>query len=193
MDERTSVVGSRGHARAVPGSAHFMGPTVLPYLDQSFNNINQLMLRIPGVVAVGEDGYGLRPDLGMRGVEPYRSAQLVIMEDGVLSSPAPYAAPGLPVFAGLGRVQSIQTLKGPGGIQYGPGSTGGTINLQTRPPADDLVGDARLALGSDDAHTLDLSYGDTWQSASWFLGTYQTRTDGFKWLDTGGNTGFDQE
>ena len=193
LAERSTVVGSRGHARAVPGSAHFVGPDILPHQNQSFDDIHRLMLRIPGVYALGEDGYGLRPHLGMRGLDPYRSAGLAIMEDGVLASPAPYAAPGMPVFAGLARMESIETIKGPGAIPYGPGTTGGTVNMLSRAAPDDLLGEVRFSLGSDNAHTLHADYGDSWKAASWILGTHRTRTDGFKVLDSGGETGFEHD
>ena len=191
--DRTSVVGSRGQARSLPGSAHYLGPDVLPFQDQSFDNIGRLLMRLPGVYAIGEDGYGLRPNLGMRGVAPYRSAGLTIMEDGVLAAPAPYAAPGLPVFAGLGRTESIEVLKGSSQIPYGPQTAGGVINLPTLPTPDDLVAQARLSLGTYDAHTMHVDYGDSWKGVSWLLGTHQTRTDGFKALDGGGDTGFEHD
>ena len=193
LADRTSVVGSVGHARAVPGSAYFLGPNILPYPDQSFDDIHRLMLRIPGVYAIGEDGYGLRPNLGMRGAAPYRSAGLAVLEDGVLVSPAPYAAPGLPVFAGMGRMEAVETLRGPAGIRYGPGTTSGVVNFKTLGIPDDLVAQARLSLGSYGAHTLNLDYGDAWQGISWMLGTHQTRTYGYKALDTGADTGFEQD
>jgi Fe(3+) dicitrate transport protein len=191
--DRTSVVGSRGHARSVAGSAHFLGPDIVPYQDQSFDDVHRLMLRIPGLYAIGEDGYGLRPNLGMRGVDPYRSAGLAMLEDGVPVAPAPYAAPGLPVFAGLGRTEAIETLKGPAGIKYGPGTAGGAVNFRTLSLPDDLLAQARLSLGSYGAHTLNVDYGDSWQGISWMLGTHQTRTFGFKALDNGNDTGFEQD
>ena len=110
--------------------------------------------------AAGEDGYGLRPNLGMRTADPYRSAGILLLEDGVPIAPAPYAAPGLPVFAGLGRAESIEVLKGPGTIAQGPYTTGGTVNFITLGAPDDLVAQARLSLGSNDAHTLHADYGD---------------------------------
>ena len=193
LADRSAAVGSKGHARALPGSAHYVGPDVLPFRNQSFDDIHRVMLRIPGLYAVGEDGYGLRPNLGMRGVDPYRSAGVATMEDGVPASPAPYAAPGMHVFAGLGRMESVESLKGPGGIAYGPRAAGGVVNMTTLPTPDDLVAQARLSLGTNDAHTLHADYGDSWRSASWMLGTHQTRTDGFKALDGGGDTGFEHD
>ncbi len=193
LSDRTSAVGSRGHARLIPGSAHFLGPDIVPFQDQSFDNVHRLVLRLPGVYASDEDGYGLRPNIGMRGSNPYRSAGLAVMEDGVPVAPAPYAAPGLWVFAGMGRMEAVESLKGPGAIAYGPGTTGGTLNFKTLSPPDDLVAQARLSLGSYSAHTLHLDYGDSRGGLSWMLGTHQTRTDGFKALDTGAETGFEHD
>ncbi|HEX5132344.1 MAG TPA: TonB-dependent receptor [Candidatus Krumholzibacteria bacterium] len=191
--ERTSLVSSSGHARSIPGSAYFLPPDFLNQLSQSFPNIDRVVADAPGVYAFGADGYGLRPNLGMRGVDPHRSAGITVLEDGILSAPAPYAAPALLAFPTLGRAESVEILGGPGAIVSGPRTSGGTLNMATPGLPDDLIGTAQLSIGSDNARTLRAGYGDSWNNASWYFGTHQTRTDGFKLLDGGGDTGFDDE
>ncbi|MEK7857242.1 MAG: TonB-dependent receptor plug domain-containing protein, partial [Acidobacteriota bacterium] len=56
-------------------------------------DLNRVLKTVPGVQIQEEEGYGLRPNIGMRGAHPHRSRKILIMEDGIPSGPAPYSAP----------------------------------------------------------------------------------------------------
>src|SRR5262245_45405483 len=58
-----------------------------------FDDLHKVLAGTAGVYIRDEDGYGLRPNIGMRGAAADRSQKITIMEDGVLSGPAPYSAP----------------------------------------------------------------------------------------------------
>ena len=46
--------------------------------------MNNLLGQVPGVNVYQEDGFGLRPNISLRGTSPERSSKITIMEDGVL-------------------------------------------------------------------------------------------------------------
>ena len=87
---------------------------------------------VSGVYARGEDGFGLRPNIGIRGVNPDRSKKITLMEDGLLFAPAPYAAPAAYYFPLITRMELVRVIKGPGAVSFGPQTIGGAIDLVTR-------------------------------------------------------------
>lgn len=191
LKDRITVVGSPSQARGIPGSVSRIGSEELAAQNQAYDDVHRVLLRIPGVVITEEDGYGLRPNIGLRAAGSDRSSSITLMEDGVLAAPAPYAAPAAYYFPVTGRMEGLEVRKGSSQIKYGPRSTGGALNLISTSIPDDLRGFARAAGGSNDSRKLHALYGDRWKNVAWLLETYQSQTDGFKKLDTGGNTGFD--
>ena len=67
------------------GSAHQVSEEVLEQFE--WNDIQQVLSLVPGVMTRTEDGFGLRPNIGIRGANSDRSAKVTLMEDGVLFAP----------------------------------------------------------------------------------------------------------
>lgn len=189
--ERTSLTGGPAHRLDLPGAAHYLGPRVLD--KYSYADVNRMLRSVPGVNIQEEDGYGLRPNIGMRGTGVERSSKITIMEDGVLTAPAPYAAPAAYYFPTAGRMQGLEVRKGSSQIKYGPYTTGGALNLISTPIPEAFSGRARVFAGNEANRTLHASIGTTGEQAGFMVETYQLKTDGFKRLDTGGPTGFDKK
>ena len=191
--EEITVFASAGGITDVPGAITYISPEAID--RHAYADILRTMRLVPGVNIQEEDGYGLRPNIGLRGSGSDRSARVTVMEDGVPISPAPYAAPAAYYFPYAGRINSIEVTKGSGVVKYGPRTTGGAINLFSTPIPKDWSARAEFLYGSDDGRRLHAWAGGRGDAgpvdAGILIETFQYDTDGFKRIDSGGNTGFD--
>ncbi len=184
------VVGDGDRAR-VAGSATVIDEEELD--RYAYDDIHRILARAPGVYVRGEDGYGLRPNIGIRGVSSDRSAKIALMEDGVLFGPAPYAAPAAYYFPMPVRLVGVEVIKGAGAVRYGPNTVGGAINLRTREVPDAPAGAADLAggmFGTLRAHAWGGTGGERGGVVAEFA---HLGTAGFKHLPNGGPTGFERQ
>ncbi|MCY4212420.1 MAG: TonB-dependent receptor [Gammaproteobacteria bacterium] len=185
--EQVLVIGVR---QRVPGSGSVVVSEELERFDHT--DINQVMSAIPGVYVREEDGFGLRPNIGIRGAAAERSQKVTIMEDGVLITPAPYSAPAAYYVPNVSRISRVEVLKGPSAIRHGPHTVGGAINLVTRDVPGESLLELDMSLGTDAFHKAGVAYGGPLgQSGFGFLiEGLRYASDGFKALDGGGDTGF---
>lgn len=146
--ERLQVIGSKQAVTETPGSAYYMSEEELAEFE--YTDVMRALGNVPGVYVLEEDGYGLRPNIGMRGTGVNRSDKITQMEDGVLSAPAPYSAPAAYYFPTFARIQALEVLKGSSSIQYGPRTTGGVLNMVSRQiPNQPFAGMLDLSAGQD--------------------------------------------
>jgi Fe(3+) dicitrate transport protein len=188
---RITVTGGALAAGEVPGAADVIAGEELEQAKGAVDDVNRVLRRIPGINLIEEDGYGLRPNIGFRGAASERSANITLMEDGVLVAPAPYSAPAAYYFPPIGRMEGIEVLKGASQIKYGPRTTGGSLNMLSTSIPRDFGGSFTGKAGEDDTVVGHLSVGESRANVGWLLETYQAASDGFKRLDGGGDTGFD--
>ena len=166
-----------------------MGPYLIWLETFSYNDIQRILRSVPGVNIQEEDGYGLRPNIGMRGTGTERSSKITVMEDGVLMAPAPYAAPAAYYFPTAGRMQGVEVRKGSSQIKYGPNTTGGALNLISTQIPTEFAGHAEVLGGGDNDRTVHAYVGNSFENAGFLVETYQAKTDGFKDLEGGGRSG----
>ncbi len=190
QSQRTRMVGDPLNLSAIPGSAHFLSTQDLEARKLAFDNVHDVLRRVPGVNVQDEEGYGLRPNIGLRGTGSSRSSKVTLMEDGVLIAPAPYAAPAAYYFPVMGRMEAVEVRKGSSQIRYGPRTIGGAINLVSASVPERRSWDLDLQGGEDRMFRARARAGDSTERFGWMAETYQLRTDGFKAFPDGGGTGF---
>jgi Fe(3+) dicitrate transport protein len=188
--EAISIIGDDQDVFTKPGSAHVISKEELETFE--YTDIHRVLQSVPGVYVREEDGYGLRPNIGIRGATSERSSKVTLLEDGILLAPAPYAAPAAYYFPVVTRMTSVEVYKGPVSIKHGPYTVGGAINLITRPIPSDSSGGIDAALGTDDFRKLHGYYGDSSENFGALIEGIHLESDGFKELDGGGDTGFDR-
>lgn len=189
--DRFRLIGDPLDQRRIPGSAHLIGPEELEDQKLLYDDVSAILRQVPGLAVQEEDGYGLRPNIGIRGTGSERSSKVTVMEDGVLAAPAPYAAPAAYHFPLTGRMEAVEVRKGSSQIKYGPHTIGGALNFLSSPIPDDLAWTLNAEGGEDASGKLRARIGDAYDHGGWLVETYQLRTDGFKRLDDGGDTGFE--
>lgn len=187
VESQTMTGGSQG-VKKVPGSATFIPRIELE--KHSYTDINRVLQSVPGVNLKEEDGFGLRPNIGMRGSGNKRSSKINIMEDGILAAPAPYAAPAAYYFPTTGRMHGVEVVKGISQIEHGPLTTAGALNLLSTPIPDSRTGQLDLWGGSHVNRNLHAMYGDSHRNVSYMVETFQYGSNGFKEIDGGGDSGF---
>lgn len=143
--------------------------------------INEALREVPGVHVRDEDGLGIRPNIGIRGLDPTRSRKVHIMEDGVPIMLMPYADPSSYYFPPIFRFDRIEVLKGSGQLLYGPQTIGGVINLITRMPPTTPEGHFQVWGGNLNYLNTHFDYGGTWGKGGYLVDYthYQTDTPRF--------------
>ena len=155
-----------------------------------YDDPTAVFLTIPGVYARGEDGYGLRPNIGIRGGNSDRSKKITLTEDSVLFGPAPYSAPAAYYFPIIARMRAVRVTKGPAAIVNGPQTIGGAIDLVTEDVPTTPHGLFDVAFGSFGYNKIHAREGLSSDTVGVLIEGIQLGSTGFKKLDGGGDTGF---
>jgi Fe(3+) dicitrate transport protein len=147
------VVGTPAHLARVPGSATLLSPAALE--GWRTPTMNDALRRVPGVIVREEEGLGLRPNIGIRGLSATRSSKVLLLEDGIPVTFSPYGDNASYYHPPISRFDRIEVLRGAGQIAFGPQTVGGVINYLT--PAIPTIPAGRIALTGGSRSFLDVN------------------------------------
>ena len=123
---------SRKH-RKLTGTMSMLEPEIVDLIKPV--GTQELLELIPGINGYADDGFGnSRLSIGIRGLNPRRSARVLILEDGVPIQPALYIYPNAYYNPPADRIGAVEVIKGSAALRYGPQTMGGVINYTTRKP-----------------------------------------------------------
>lgn len=151
------ILGLPEEIERLPGSAAVVSATMLQ--ESRVFTTEEALRKVSGVHARSEEGFGLRPNIGIRGLNPTRSSRVLLLEDGLPLSYAPYGDNASYYHPPVDRFDSIEVVKGAGQIAYGPMTVGGVINYITPGIPDKRGGSVTLMGGNRDYFNGHLRYG----------------------------------
>lgn len=162
----------------IPGSGVVISPDKLDR-EQPIS-VQESLRGIPGVNLRSEDGIGLVPNIGIRGLNPDRSEKLLILEDGMPAGLAPYTENAAYYIPPIERMERVELLKGSGSILYGPQTVGGVLNLITPAVPEDYRSLVRVDGGTDAYLMGHGTFGKTWGPFGIDISLLHKQGDGFK-------------
>jgi Fe(3+) dicitrate transport protein len=113
-------------------------------------NFSEALRKVSGLNIRDEEGFGLRPNIGIRGTNPTRSTKILLLEDGIPLAYAPYGDNASYYHPPIERFESVEVLKGAGQIEYGPVTVAGVVNYITPNPSEKPVFSLKLIGGNRD-------------------------------------------
>jgi Fe(3+) dicitrate transport protein len=141
----------------LPGSATIVDSDDLRR-SRSFTVLEALR-QVPGVFARDEEGAGIRPNIGIRGLSPIRSTKVLLLEDGVPFGFAPYGDNAAYYHPPLSRFEAIEVLRGAAQIRFGPQTVGGVVNYITPDAPSEFGGRLGLSGGNRGYREVDAMLG----------------------------------
>ena len=166
---------------AIPGSLHIIGKEEL--LAAKPIDANEVLRRVPGINLREDSGpVATRLNVGIRGLNPNRSRKVLMLEDGIPISLAPYGEPDMYYSPPIERMSRVEVLKGSGQIAHGPQTVGGVVNFVTPSPPSKLHGDIDAEGGQRGLFVGQASLGSSNrdQSIGWITNYLHKQGDGWR-------------
>ena len=137
---------------------------------------------MPGVNYIDEDGRGLRPGIGLRGIDPARNSNTLVVIDGKIPIGQSYSDMGGYYMMPVGAIESVEVIKGASPALYGSGSIGGVVNIITKKGAARPYTGINLQYGNHNALNIGIeTVGNTNEgNMNYYAGFHRRQGDGFR-------------
>lgn len=145
---RVDVIGNYDQYFKTPSSAATLEKDVLE--TSHVMTTNEALRKIPGVVTRDEEGFAMRPNISIRGLNPTRSTKILLLEDGIPLAYAPYGDNASYYHPTIDRFERIEVLKGANQVKFGPQTIGGVINYITPNAPEKVGGHVGVTVGNRD-------------------------------------------
>ena len=81
--------------------------------ESGARSLQHALLQVPGITVTDESGTGNLPNIGVRGLNPLRSEQVLLLQDGISMTLAPYGQTGASLFPlTMQTVEAIDIARG---------------------------------------------------------------------------------
>jgi len=151
------VIGGEENLTSLGGAGQILGKKELE--DSHVFTVNEALRKVAGVHARDEEGFGLRPNIAMRGLNPTRSTKITLLEDGLALAYAPYGDNASYYHPMVDRYERIEVLKGASSLMFGPQTVGGVVNYITPAPRQAFGGYVQGVMGNRDYINTKMSIG----------------------------------
>lgn len=160
----------------IPGAVTVLGRDVIDSTNPM--TLTEVLRKAPGISVRDEEGFSLRPNIGIRGLNPTRSTKVLLLEDGLPVTYAPYGDNASYYHPPLERFESVEILKGSGQVAYGPVTVGGVINYLTPMPPAAQETRVKITAGNRQYLNAHLAWGGTWGRTGVLLDLTRKQGDG---------------
>lgn len=149
--------------------------------DLSTNNTRQVFGKVPGMSVWENDGSGIQPGVGARGLSPNRSWEFNVRQNGYDITPDIFGYPEAYYNPPMEALEKIEVIRGAASLQYGP-QFGGLLNYQIKKgnPDKPISFETQQTVGSYSLFNTYNAFGGTHKKFSYY-GFLQHRTaDGWR-------------
>ena len=173
------VIGGTGSfLQRIPGSGTFISPGRL--ISTKPLSGNEIFRQVPGIYVQEEEGLGLRANISIRGLNADRSRTVLMLEDGVPISLAPYSEPEMYYTPPIDRMSGIEIVKGSGSILFGPQTIGGVINYITIDPRLSPNGRMTIQGGQNGFLLAQAQFSKKYENSAMLINVLRKQADGIR-------------